>query len=119
MSIKLLPAPVNPVDPSQASDVSASLVPLTPRAVTAQAGQRSLVPSGDTFSRSPSTRQDEANWIDGTFVEDSQSDATASAGEYISGLSWSRPVAITAIAHYLFYSAALARWSGRLIDIYA
>ena len=119
MSIKLLPASVNPVDPSQASEVSASLVPLTQRAVTAQAGQSRLVPSGDTFSWSHSTRQHEANWIDGTFVEDSQSDATASAGEYVSGLAWSRPVASTAIAHYLFYSAALTRWSGRLIDLYA
>lgn len=119
MSIKLLPASVNPLDPSQASDVSASLVPLTARAVTTPAGQRSLVPSRDTFSRSQSARQHEAIWIDGTFVEDSQSDATASPGEYISGLAWSRPVAITAIAHYLFYSAAFARWSGRLIDVYA
>jgi hypothetical protein len=119
MSIKLLLASVNPVDPSQASDVSTSLVPQTPRAVTTQAGQSSLAPAGDTVSRSPSTPQGEANWIDGTFVDDSQSDATASAGEYVSGLAWSRSVASTAIAHYLFYSAARAGWSGRLIDVYA
>ncbi|MGA9355871.1 MAG: hypothetical protein WBV46_19450 [Terriglobales bacterium] len=119
MSINLLLASVNPVDPSQASDVSSSLAPRTPKAVTTQAGQSSLAPSGDTFSRSPSTPQGEANWIDGTFVDDSQSDATASAGEYVSGLAWSRPVASTAIAHYLFYSAAPSGWSGRLIDVYA
>jgi hypothetical protein len=119
MSIKLLPALVSPVDPSRASDGSTSIVPLTPRTVASQAGQSGLVSSGDTFSRSRSTRQDEANWIDGTFVEDSQSDATTSAGEYVSGLAWSRPVASTAIAHYLFYSAAPAGWSGRLIDVYA
>jgi hypothetical protein len=119
MSIKLLPALVNPVDPSQVSDGSNGIVPLTPRAVITQAGQSILVPSGDTFSWSSSARQGGANWIDGTFVEDSQSNATASAGEYVSGLAGSRPVASTAIAHYLFYSAAPAAWSGRLIDVYA
>ncbi|MFY9674856.1 MAG: hypothetical protein WB817_02065 [Terriglobales bacterium] len=119
MSIKLLPALVHPVDPSQASDVSATIVPLSPRAVTTQAGQSILVPSGDTFSWSSSTHQGEANWIDGTFVDDSQSDATASTGEYVSGLAGSRPVASTAIAHYLFYSTAPANWSGRLLDVYA
>jgi hypothetical protein len=119
MSIKLLPASVNPVDPSQASDVSTSIAPLTPLAVATRAGQSSLVSSGDTFSRSSSARQGEANWIDGTFVEDSHSDATASSGEYVSGLAWSRPVASTAIAHYLFYSSAPAAWSGRLINVYA
>lgn len=116
MSIRLLPAPV---DRSQLSDVSTSIVPLAPRAVTTPAGQSSFVSSGDTFSWSPSTRQDETNWIDGTFLEDSQSDATASGGEYVSGLAWSRSVASTAIAHYLFYSAAPAASSGRLIDVYA
>ncbi len=119
MSIKLLPALVHPVDPSQVSDVSATIVPLPPRVVTTQAGQSSLVPSGDTFSWSSSTSHGEANWIDGTFVEDSQSNATASAGEYVSGLAGSRSVASTAIAHYLFYSAAPASWRGQLINVYA
>jgi hypothetical protein len=119
MSIKLLPASVNSVDASQASDVSTSLVPLTQRAITTQSGQISLVPSADTFFRSSSTRLDQANWIDGTPVEDSQSDETASACEYVSGWAWSRPVESTAIANYLFYAAAPAGWSGRLIDIYA
>jgi hypothetical protein len=119
MSIKLLPASANPVDPSQASHVSASLVPLIPRAVTNQARQSSLIASGDTFSWSPSTRQDEANWIDGTFVEDSQSGATNSVGEYVSGLARSYFVASTAIAQYLFYSTAPAGWNGQLIDVYA
>ena len=91
MSIKLLPASLNPVDPSQVSDVSTSIAPLTPRAVGTQAGQSSLVPSGDTFSWSSSARHVDATWIDGTFVEDSHSDATASAGEYVSGLAWNRP----------------------------
>ncbi|MGA3105145.1 MAG: hypothetical protein ABSD53_11745 [Terriglobales bacterium] len=119
MSIKLLPASVNPVDRSQAPDVSTSLVPLTQRAITPRAGQHSLVPSRDTFSWSHSTPQDEAKWIDGTPVEDAQSDARDSAGEYLSGLAWSRPVASTAIANYLFYAAAPAAWSGHLIDVYA
>jgi hypothetical protein len=119
MSIKLLPASVTPVDPSLASDVSASLVPLIQRAVPTRAGQSGLVLSGDTFSWSRLTGQNEANWIDGTFVEDSESNAMASTGEYISGLAWNHSVASTAIAHYLFYSAALAGWSGRLIDLYA
>ena len=117
MSIKLLTASVNPVDPSQVSDVSTSLAPRTQRAITTQAGKIGLVPSADTFAWSSSTRPDQANWIDGTFVEDSQSDETAS--EYVSGWAWSRPVASTAIAQYLFYAAAPAGWSGRLIDLYA
>jgi hypothetical protein len=62
---------------------------------------------------------DQANWIDGTPVEDSQSDETASAGEYVSVWARSRPVEGTAIANYLFYAAAPAGWSGRLIDVYA
>ena len=113
--MKLLPASVNPVDLSP--DVSASLVPLTQRAITTQAGQNSLLPSADTFAWSSSTPLDQANWIDGAPVEDSQSDETAC--EYVSGLAWSRPVESTAIAHYLFDAAALASWSGRLIDVYA
>ncbi len=124
MSIKLLPAPVNPVDPSQASmrtpDVSTSLVPLTQRAITARAGQIGLVPSADAFAWSSSTRRGEAKFIYGTPVEDSQGDETGRSGwEYVSGWAWSRPVDGTAIAHYLAYAAGPASWSGQLNDLYA
>jgi hypothetical protein len=119
MSMKLLPASSNPVDLSQATDASTSLVPLTQRAITTQAGQNSLVSSAATFAWSSSVRLGQANWIDGTPVEDSQSDETAVAGEYVSGWFGSRPVESTAIAHYLFYAAAPAGWSGRLLDVYA
>ena len=120
MSIKLLPASVNPVGPSQATDVSTSLVPLTQRAITTRAAQISLVPSTDTFAWSSSTRRGAANRIYGTPVEDSQNDQTGhSAWEYVSGLVWSRPIESTAVAHYLFYAAGPASWSGRLINLYA
>jgi hypothetical protein len=120
MSIKLLPASVNPVDPSQAPDVSTSLAPLTQRAITTRAGQISLVPSADAFAWSSSTRRGEANRIYGTLVEDSQSDETGrSGGEYVSGWAWSRTVESTAVAHYLSYAADPAGWRGRLIDLYA
>ena len=120
MSIKLLPASVNPVDPSLAPDVSTSLVPLTQRAITTRAGQISLVPSADAFAWSSSARRGGANRIYGTPVEESQSDAAgASAWEYVSGWTWSPPVERTAIAHYLSYAAGLAAWSGRLLDLYA
>jgi hypothetical protein len=128
MSIKLLSASVNPVDAPQASDVSTGvstnpstgLVPLTERAITTRAGQISLVPSADTFAWSSSTRQGEPNRINGTPVEDSQSDETGpSAWEYVSGWAWSPSVESTAIAHYLSYAAGFANWSGRLIDLYA
>jgi len=120
MSIKLLPASVTPVDPSQAPEVSTSLVPLTQRAITTQAGQINLVPSADAFAWSSSTHRGEANFIDGTFVEDSQSDDTARSGwEYVSDWAWSRLVATTAVAHYLSYAAAPMSWSGRLINLYA
>ena len=120
MSIKLLPASVNPVDPSQAADVSASLVPLTQRAISTQAGQINFVPSADAFAWSSSTRRGEAPFIYGTLVEDSQSDETGrSAWQYVSGLAWSGLVESTAIAHYLSYAASYASWSGRLIDLYA
>jgi hypothetical protein len=120
MSIKLLPASVNPVDPSQVPDVSTSLVPLTQRAITTRAGQISLVPSADAFAWSSSTRQGGANRIDGTPVEDSQSDeARNSGGEYVSGWAWSSPVERTAVAHYLFYAASPSGGNGRLIDLYA
>jgi hypothetical protein len=120
MSIKLLPASVNPVDPSQASDVSTSLVPLTQRAIATRAGQISLVLSAGGFARSSSTRRGQANHIDGTPVEDSQNDKTGPSGrDYFSGWAWSRPVESTAIAHYLFYAASPAGWSGRLVDLYA
>lgn len=120
MSIKLLPASVNPADPSQAPDVSTSLVPLTQRAISTRADQISLVPSADAFAWSSSTRRGEANFIDGTLVEDSQSDETAhSAWEYVSGWAWSRAVESMAVAHYLSYAAGPAAWSGQLIDLYA
>jgi hypothetical protein len=120
MSIKLLPASVNPVDPSP--DVSTSLVPLTQRAITTRAGQMSLVPSADAFARSSSTRRDGANRIYGTVVvvEDSQRDETGRSGwQYLSGWGWSHSVESTAVAHYLFYAAGPTGWSGRLIDVYA
>jgi hypothetical protein len=117
MSIKLLPASVNPVDPSP--DVSTSLVPLTQRAITTR-GQISLVPSSDAFAWSSSARRGEVNRIYGTFVEDSQNDETGRpGGEYVSGGVWSHPVENTAIAHYLSYAASPAAWRGRLIDLYA
>src|SRR5579862_7999245 len=120
MSLKLLPASVNPVDPSQAPDVSASLVPLTQRAILTRAGQISLVPSADAFAWSSSTRRGQPTLIYGTLVEDSRSDQTGpSAGEYVSGWPWSRPLESTAVAHYLFYAATLTGWCGRLIDLYA
>jgi hypothetical protein len=122
MSIKLLPASVNPVDPLQAPDVSTSLVPLTQRAITTRAGQISLVPSTDAFAWSSSARRGEANRIDGTPVEnqDSQSDERGRSGwEYVSGWPWSRLVESTAVAHYLFYAGDPAGWSGRLINLYA
>ena len=123
MSIKLLPAWVNPVDPSQASEVSTSLVPLTQSAIATRAGQISLVPSADAFAWSSSTRRGEANRIYGTPVdadEDSESDETGATGwESFSGLAWSRLVESPAVAHYLFYAAGPAGWSGRLIDLYA
>jgi hypothetical protein len=128
MSIKLLPAAVNPVDPPQALDVSTRLVPLTQRAavattqraITTRAGRIGLVPSADAFTRSSSTRRGGANRIYGTFVDDSQSDETGrSGGEYVSGWPWSHPVERTAIAHYLFYATDPAGWSGQLINLYA
>ena len=120
MSIKLLPASVNPVDPSQERDVSTSLVPLTQRAISKRAGQISLVPAADTFAWSSSTRRGGANRIDGTFVEDSQGDGTGrSGGEYVSGWAGSHSVERTAAAHYLFYAAGSGNWSGRLINLYA
>ena len=120
MSIKLLPAAVNPVDPPQAPDVTSSLVPLTQRAITTRAGQISLVPSAAAFAWSSSTRQGQAKFIHATPVEDPQSDETGNSGwEYLSGWAWSRSVESTAIANYLFYGAGPARWSGRLINLYA
>src|SRR5277367_6304115 len=122
MSIKLLPASVNlpnlsQNDSPQASDVSTSLVPLTQRAITTRAGQIRLVPSADAFAWSSSTRRGGANRIYGTFVEDSRSDETGRAGgEYVSGWGWSHSLERTAVAHYLFYAAGPASWSGWLIN---
>jgi len=119
MAMKLLPA-VNPVDPLQASDVSSSIVALTQRAITVRAGQTSLVPTADAFAWSSSTRRGEANRIDGTPVEDSQSDQTEPSGQqYVSGWAWSPPVENTAIAYYLSYAAGPAGWNSRLVDVYA
>ena len=119
MSMKLLPASSNPVDPPQPPDVSTGLVPLTQSAITTRPGQISLVPA-DAFARSSSTRRAEPNLIYGTPVEDSQSDETGpSRGEYVSAWAWSRPLESTALAHYLFYAASPARWSGWLINLYA
>lgn len=125
MSIKLLPAAVNSLHSSQASNVSPSetstaLVPLSQRAITTRAGQISLVPSADAFAWSPSTRSGGANRINGTPVEDSQSDeTTASAWEYVSAWAGIHPVHRTAIAHYLSYAASPASWTGWLINLYA
>jgi hypothetical protein len=120
MSIKLLPASVNPVDPSEASDGSTSLVPLTQRAIATQASQISLVTPADAFTWSPTTRRRRANRIYGTPVDDSQSDQTGrSTGQYVSGWAGISPVERTAIAHYLFYAASPASWRGWLIDLYA
>ena len=120
MSIKLLPASVNPVDPAESSDGSTSLVPLTQRAITTQAGQITVAPSADAFSSSSSTRRGGVNFIYGTPVEDSQSGETGPSGqEYVSGWAGSSPVELTAIAHYLFYAARPSSWRGWLIDLYA
>lgn len=120
MSIKLLPASVNPADPSQAPDASTSLVPLTQRAITTWAGQISLVPSADAFTWSSSTGRGKATRIYGMPVDDSQSDETGRSGwEYLSGWAWSRPLESTVVAHYLSYAAGTTGWSGRLIDLYA
>ena len=120
MSMKLLPASVNPSDPSQVPDVSTSLVPLAQRAIAARAGQISLVPSADAFAWSSGTRQGGANCIDGIPVEDSQSDETAgSGGEYVSGWAGICPVERTAVAQYLTYAAGPAGGRGRLLDLYA
>jgi hypothetical protein len=126
MSMKLLPAAVNPVDPSQvadlSNDVSNSLVPVAQRAITMQADQSSIVPSADTFTWSSSARPSRTNWIDATPVDedDSQSDATGSAAaEYVSGWSGSYPIERTAVAYYLFYAAAPANGNGQLINVYA
>jgi hypothetical protein len=120
MSIKLLPASVDPFGPSQAPDVSTSLVPLKQRGISTRAGQISPVPSADAFSWSPSTRRGGANRIYGTALEDSQRDQTGSSGgEYVSGWTWSPPVERTAVAHYLSYAAGSAGSSARLIDLYA
>lgn len=120
MSIKLLPASVDPVDPSQARDVSTSLVPLTQRAITTHGSQTGPVTSADTFTWSSSTRRSAPNVIDATPVEDSDIDETQLPGaEYVSGWAWSRPIEATAVAHYLFYAVGPAAWNGRLISVYA
>jgi hypothetical protein len=129
MSIKLLPASVNPVEP-QAPEVSTSLVPLPQRAIIPRSAQISLVPSSsvssaDAFAWSSSTRGGAANLIYGTPVDDSPSDDSPSNGtgrsvwEYLSGWAWSRPLESTAVDHYLSYAANPAGWSGRLINLYA
>jgi hypothetical protein len=120
MSIKLLPAAVNPVDPSQASEVSTSLVPLTQRAISTRPTEIRIVPSTDAFVWSSSTRREGAHRVYGTFVEDSPRDDTGHSGwEYVTAEPWSRSVEGTAVAQYLFYAGYLANRSGRLIDVYA
>jgi hypothetical protein len=120
MSITLLAASVNPVDPSRAPDASTSLVPLSQRAITTRAGQISLVPSADTFAWSSSTRRGGANLIYGTLVDDSQSDGAGRPGwEYVSGWAGGRSVGSMAVAHYLSYAADPGGWRGRLINLYA
>jgi hypothetical protein len=128
MSMNLLPASVNSLDLSQAPEVSTSLVPLAQRAITTRAGQIGLVPSGDAFAWSSSTRRSAANFIHGTLVEDSQGDEKGDANsdrtgrsvwEYVSAWTWSSSVESTAIADYLSYAASSVSWSGRLIDLYA
>jgi|SRR5271157_1216417 len=119
MSMKLLPASVNPVDSSQPPDGPTSLVPMTQSAIATRASQHSYVPSSDAFAWSSSTRASEPSWIDGTPVQDSPNDETNSGGEYVSGRAWSRPVESTAIAQYLFYAAGLAGRSVRILDVYA
>lgn len=124
MSIKLLPASVNPVGPLPAPDVSTSLVPLADRTITARAGQTGLIPTSDAFAWSSLPHRAEPNRIEATFAEDSQADSQTdetgpSPWEYVSGWAFSRPVEITAVAHYLSYAAGLAGWNGRLINLYA
>jgi len=125
MSIKLLPASANPVDPLDVSTglvpfTSTSLVPFTQRAIIRQASQISVAPSADTFAWSSSTRQGGANRINGTPLQNSQSDDSERSGwQYLSGWAWSHSVERTAVAHYLFYAAGPSSWSGRLIDLYA
>jgi hypothetical protein len=120
MSMKLLAASVNPVDPLQAPEASTGLVLLTQRAISARAGGISLVPSADAFAWSSSARRGEPNFIYGTPVEDCQSDETGPSGqEYVSGLAWGRPVESKAVAQYLFYAGGPAGGSGRLLDLYA
>jgi hypothetical protein len=125
MSMKLLPASVNPVDSSQAPDVSNSIVPLAQGAITVRAGQVSVATSADAFTSSSRSHRAganwiDANWIDATPVEDAQSDeAGRAAVEYVSGWTWSSPIELTAIAHYLFYAAGLAKGRGWLVDLYA
>jgi hypothetical protein len=120
MSMKLLPAAVDSLDPSQIPDVSNSLVPVAQGEITMRPGQTGVAPSADAFSWSSRTRSAGPNWIDATPVEDSQSDeAGLSAVEYVSGWAWSVPIERTAIAHYLFYAAGLANRRRWLVDLYA
>jgi hypothetical protein len=120
MSIKLLPASVNTVEAPSATEVSASLVAGTPRAIASRPNQAIPIPAADVFTWSFSTRRGEPKFIHGTLVEDSQSDeAGPSTWEYVSGWAWGRLVESTAIAHYLTYASAPAKWGGQLINLYA
>lgn len=118
MSIKLLPA-ANPVESLAAAEVSSSLTPVSPRAISTQASQAGRVPSSDVVTWSSSARTGQTNWIDATPVEDWQSDATGAECEYVSGWAGSRSAESTAISQYLYYAAAPSGWSGRLINVYA
>lgn len=120
MSMKLLPASVNPVDPSRAPDVSNSLVPLAQQAISTRGGQISIDSSSDAFTWSARNRPAGLNWIDATPVEDSQSDeAGRPAVEYLSGWAWSSPIERIAIAHYLSYTAAATNGRGQFVNLYA
>jgi hypothetical protein len=120
LSIKLLPASVNPLDPPQASDASTSLVPLTQTPINPRASQISSVPPADTFTWSSSTRRNAPTLISATLVEDFPSnEKERSAWEYVSGWVWSNLAGNTAIAHYLSNAASPGSWSGQLLDLYA
>jgi hypothetical protein len=120
MSIKLLPASVNLGDPTESRDVSTGLVPQIQRAISKRDGQSALTSSSSAYSWSSMTERGGVQLIDGTLVEDSQSDETGSSrAEYVSDWDWSRSFEKTAVAHYLFYAAAPAIWSGWLINLYA
>jgi hypothetical protein len=126
MSMKLLPAAMDPIDPLNVPDASNKLVPLGQRAIGV-VGDQSGVFTADAFPLSSFTlssrnRAGGANWIDAVPVEDSESDeAGRVAVEYVSGWDWGSSLSIgrSVIAHYLSYAAGLMNGRGRLVDLYA